>query len=204
MQGWLDWLSTLSAPWLYAAIAAAAFAENIFPPLPADTVVALGAFVAARGAGSAVGAWSATMVGNIAGAAGMFLLGRRMGMGWLTSRFPKVFPADAVAQVSQRFQSQGIAAIVLSRFIPAVRALVPPLAGALRMGVWRSLAAMTLASGAWYGLVCFVAYNAGQRADAVLVRIAAQQRLFAIVAVGVLVVIMMIIWWRRKTSRSAK
>ena len=61
----LSWLSTLPEPLLYGALVLAAFAENIFPPLPADTVIALGAFVAARGSGTALGVWTATMLGNL-------------------------------------------------------------------------------------------------------------------------------------------
>jgi hypothetical protein len=58
----LAWLVALPKGTLYAVLAVAAFAENVFPPLPADTVIALGAFVAAQGPGTALGVWSATMI----------------------------------------------------------------------------------------------------------------------------------------------
>src|SRR6187402_1006075 len=117
MHAWLEWLSTLPAPLLYAAIAVAAFAENVFPPLPADTVVALGAFVAARGNGSAFGAWAATMIGNISGAMAMFALGRRIGLQGLIARFPRWFPPEASQRVAARFRERGLVAIVISRFL---------------------------------------------------------------------------------------
>lgn len=203
MASWLAWLSGLPAPWLYVAIAVAACLENIFPPLPADTVVALGAFVSARGEGTALGAWSATMIGNISGAIGMFYVGRRVGLRWLMSRYPRVFPPDAVAQISVRFRTHGIAAIVISRFLPAVRALVPPVAGALGYGVVRSAIAMSLASAIWYGIICVVAFRAGTNADVVLAIIAEQQRVLMLF-VGALVVIgvAIFLWKRRGQSRS--
>ena len=49
MSSLLAWLVALPAGWLYAVIAVAALMENVFPPLPADTVIALGAFVAHQG-----------------------------------------------------------------------------------------------------------------------------------------------------------
>jgi len=201
MHAWLDWLSTLSAPWLYGAIVVAAFAENIFPPLPADTVVALGAFVAARTGGSAVGAWSATMIGNLGGAMTMFAIGRRVGLHWLTARYPRVFPGDATMRVALRFRERGIAAIVVSRFLPGVRALVPPVAGAIGMRAVRSASAMAIASGAWYGIVCWLAFHAGLNADALLEQIAAQQRIAGVVAAGILAIVIASFVWRRRTPQ---
>lgn len=188
MLAWLDWLAALSAPLLYGAIALAAFAENIFPPLPADTVVALGAFVAARGDGSAWGAWIATMVGNLAGAMTMFVVGRRVGMRWLSTRYPKIFPPDAATRIARDFAKRGIVAIAVSRFVPGVRALVPPVAGALGMGAFRSALAMTVASAVWYGVVCALAFRAGANAEILLSRIAAQQRWFGVGAAVAVVV----------------
>ena len=49
MSRLLDWLSSLPPTALYLVLAVTAAAENIFPPLPADTVVALGSWLSARG-----------------------------------------------------------------------------------------------------------------------------------------------------------
>lgn len=202
MHAWLDWLSSLPAPLLYAAIAAAAFAENIFPPLPADSVVALGAFVCARGSGTAFGAWAATMLGNLTGAMCMFALGRRLGLAWLTRRFPRIFPHEGTQRVAERFRKQGLLAIVISRFLPAVRALVPPVAGAIRFPAARTAIAMSLASGVWYGVVCLLAFRAGANADVLLNAIATQQRTVGIAAVGLVIVIVAVRYWQhRKRGR---
>ncbi len=198
MHDLLNWLGTLPEPLLYGAILLAAFAENIFPPLPADTVVALGAFVAARGNGSALGAWCATMVGNIGGAMLMFTLGKRHGMPWLASRMPSVFAGNASEKFIERFNRQGIGAVVVSRFLPGIRAVVPPLAGALGVGAMRAALAMGLASGVWYGLVCVLAFRAGADADALLARIGNQQRTVGLIAVAVAVLAVAVFLVRRR------
>ena len=198
MHAWLAWLSTLPAPLFYGAIMLAAFAENLFPPLPADTIVALGAFVAARGHGSPVGAWLATMVGNMAGAMSMFALGRRVGVGWLSTRFPRVFPADVMASAAKRFRAQGFVTLAVSRFLPGVRAVVPPVAGAIGIGPARAAIAMALASGLWYGIVCAVAYQAGENADVLIDRIAAQQRWIGALSVVLIVAAIGVVVWRRR------
>ena len=204
MHDLLNWLGTLPEPLLYGAILLAAFAENIFPPLPADTVIALGAFVAARGNGSALGAWSATMIGNIGGAMLMFTLGRRHGMPWLAKRMPSVFAGNASEQFIERFNRQGIVAVVMSRFLPGGRAVVPPLAGALGVGALRAALAMGLASGAWYGLVCVVAFRAGADADALLARIGNQQRTVGLIAVAIAVLTVAVFLVRRRLSKNSE
>ena len=193
----LAWLSSLPDPLLYGALILAAFAENVFPPLPADTVIALGAFVAARGNGSAIGVWTATMIGNIGGAMMMYGLGHRFGLPWLTQRFPSLFSAGVTEQIAERFRTQGVFAVIVSRFLPGVRAVVPPLAGAMGIGAARALIAMSVASGAWYGLVCVLAFRAGANADVLLARVAGQQRMVGLVAAAIVVAALCVFWWRR-------
>ncbi|WP_373058146.1 DedA family protein [Gemmatimonas sp.] len=196
----LAWLSSLPEPLLYGALVLAAFAENIFPPLPADTVIALGAFVAARGNGTAIGVFTATMIGNIGGAMIMYGLGHRFGLPWLMQRVPSLFPAGATERITERFRTQGLFAVIVSRFLPGVRALVPPLAGAMGIGAVRALLAMSLASAAWYGLVCVLAFRAGANADVLLERIAGQQRTVGLVAAAIVLAAVGVIWWRRQRN----
>ncbi|WP_291164860.1 DedA family protein [Gemmatimonas sp. UBA7669] len=204
MADLLAWLVGLPEPVLYGIIVVAAFAENVFPPLPADTVIALGAFVAARGNGTEFGVWAATMVGNIGGAMLMYWVGHRFGLPRLQQRFPRAFPADAAERFSERFATQGVLAVLVSRFLPAVRAVVPPVAGALGIGAGRALLAMSAASALWYGIVCVLAFRAGSNADVLLAQIATQQRSIGLVALGIVAVAAGIWWWRRRRAANAR
>ncbi len=200
MSELLNWLGALPAPVLYLVIAAAAFAENVFPPLPADTAIALGAFVAARGDGSAAGAWSATMVGNLGGAMLMFVLGRRLGAGWLQRKLPILGGPEGAARVEKAYRKHGVWALAVSRFIPAVRAVVPPLAGALQVGLVRAMVAMTLASAVWYGLVTWLAFSLGSNAEALIAAVGNSQRVAAGVAVAIALIALVI--WRVRRGRT--
>ena len=80
MQDVLAWLSGLPPLALYASLFVVSAAENVFPPLPADTVVAFGAFLASRGKATLVGAFLATWAGNVGGALLVYALGRRYGV----------------------------------------------------------------------------------------------------------------------------
>lgn len=190
MSDLLQWLGSLPAPLLYLVIAAAAFAENVFPPLPADTAIALGAFIAARGEGSAMGAWAATMIGNLGGALMMFTLGRRLGSGWLQRKLPVLGGPEGAARVESQYRRHGLWSLVVSRFIPAVRAVVPPIAGALRVGIWRAMLAMSLASAVWYGLITWFAFTLGANAELLLDVVGSSQRVAAVAAIAIILIVL--------------
>ena len=158
MQAILDWLTGLPPLALYAALAATAAIENFFPPFPADTVVAFGSFLAARGQASLVGSLAATWFGNVAGAMCVYALGRRFGAAWLSGRFGG---AGAELRVRALYGRYGVWALALSRFIPGVRAIVAPLAGALRVPPLRAALAIGMASAVWYGGITYIAYRVG-------------------------------------------
>ncbi|MEP6836031.1 MAG: DedA family protein [Gemmatimonas sp.] len=192
----LDWLGSLPVLLLYLVIGASAFVENIFPPAPADMAIALGAFVVARGEGSAFGVWAATMVGNIGGAMMMYYLGHRFGMPWLEKKIPSL-KGGGGKKFEAQYKRYGIPGLLVSRFLPGVRAVVPPLAGAMHIGAVRAAIAMSIASGVWYAIVCWLAFRAGANADALLAKIATSQKMFAISA-AVIIVFGLGIWYVRR------
>lgn len=200
MSGILDWLESLPVAALYASLAIIAAIENIFPPIPADTVVAFGSFLAARGHGTALGAFLSTWIGNVAGAMLMYGVGRHFGADWLEARMARRGGADVQQKLERMYGKYGLLAIFMSRFLPGVRAIVPPFAGALRVPPFRAGAMMAIASAIWYGTVTIVAYRLGANWEQATARLAEYQRTIVVV-VAVLVVLGLAGWWLRKRSR---
>lgn len=161
MQDVLDWLAGLPPAALYAALAVVSAAENVFPPLPADTVVAFGAFLAARGQATLLGAFLATWLGNVSGALLVYMIGRRYGARYAHQWMTRFGGANSESRLQAMYERRGIAALFLSRFIPGLRALVPPFAGALHIPALRATLAIAIASGIWYGVVTWIAYRVG-------------------------------------------
>ena len=199
--GLVQWLSGVPLGALYLLMALFAAVENVFPPVPADTVVALGSWLAARGQGSPVWAFVATWIGNVAGAAAMYFVGRRHGSSWMRKRFPSLADERGERRLRELHGKYGTMSLLLSRFIPGVRALVPPFAGALQLSPVSSLAAIAIASGVWYGLVSYVAFRAGASWTALLATISRYGRLTAVGA-AIVVGIAAIVWWRRQRRRA--
>jgi membrane protein DedA with SNARE-associated domain len=191
----LQWLASLPTWSLYAALAVIAAAENVFPPLPADTVVAVGSFLAARGSGSLIGAATSIWAGNLLGAVGMYFVGRRYGSGRLLKRLGG---ADAEARVAKMYASYGIWALLVSRFLPGVRAIVPPFAGALKIPLRQVLPAMAAASAVWYGAIAWIGFRFGQNLEQMQSVISSATRTSGIVAVVIVAVVGGVLWRRHR------
>jgi membrane protein DedA with SNARE-associated domain len=196
----LEFLRGLNPLALYAVACVAAAAENVFPPLPSDVVVAFAAFLAAQGRGSALGAFLAVLVGNVAGAMFMYRVGAKFGAERVLRRFGAAGPQEA--KLRDWYGRYGLGAIAVSRFLPGVRAIVPPVAGALRVGAVRAAVAMAIPSGLWYAAITYFAFTAGGNFDALRARMAAGQKWLAIAA-GVLVLAGLLVWWLRRRRAPA-
>ncbi len=174
MQPLLQWLARLDPAALYAVAAGSAALENVFPPLPSDAVVAFAAFAAARGRGAVAFVFTAVLAGNVAGALFTYGVGARYGAAAVLPRFGAT--AEQERQIRAWYRRYGLLAIAASRMLPGVRAVVPPVAGALGIGVIRTGVATALPSALWYGVITYLAFTAGGDFDAFTRRIGAGQR----------------------------
>lgn len=171
MNAALAWLTSLPPAALLSAMAVLAAIENVFPPIPADAIVALGGFLAARKGASPWPAFLVVWGGNMAGVVLMYVLGRRYGTAALERRYKLDRSGTADARVLRWHQRYGTLAFFLSRFVPGVRAVVPPVAGALRIPFPGAMVAIAAASGLWYGAITWVAFRAGNNWEALLATI---------------------------------
>ncbi len=64
----LEQLAGIAPHWVYLVIAVGVVIENFFPPLPADTFVAFGAFLTAQGQVTGTGVFLVTWTMNTGGA----------------------------------------------------------------------------------------------------------------------------------------
>ena len=199
MAGVQEWLTSLPPAVLYVVLALVAAIENIFPPIPADTVVAFGAFLAARGHATLLGAFAATLGGNVAGAMGMYGAGRRYGAGRLQRRLAA---GNAASRLEKLYASYGLLALFISRFLPGIRALVPPFAGALRIPPWRVFLIFCGASAIWYGAITVIAYRVGADWPTLQANMQGWQRSF-VIAAAIVAAIGVAAWLiaRRRSSR---
>ena len=155
------WLGQLPLGTLYVAIIALSAFENFFPPFPSDGVVAFGSFLVARAKGSPLTVWLLGMIGNVGGAIVMYALSRKYGAETFKRRLEKFGGPTAEKKMHDLYARYGVFALFVSRFLPGVRAIVPPFAGAMKLPAGRVIFAIASASAVWFGFITFLAFRAG-------------------------------------------
>ncbi len=143
---------------VYTVIGVLASVENVFPPVPADTAVALGAFLSNAGVVSAWAVFGVTWVANVGSATGVYVAARTIGRRFFTGRLGRrLLKPKALGRLERLYHRYGIWGIFLSRFVPGARAVVPAFAGIAKLSALRTLVPLAVASALWYGLLTFVA-----------------------------------------------
>jgi membrane protein DedA with SNARE-associated domain len=196
----LDALASLPLVPTYLVLMALSALENVFPPIPADTAVALGAFLARRGEVSVVPLAVLCWAANMAAAAGTYAVGRSHGRGFFRDGWGRnVLPPRTLAALEEAYGRWGTAGIFVSRFLPGIRAAVPPFAGVAGLKAARALVPAAVASAIWYAFLAFLGYEIAENWNAVKALVAATNRALGIAAV--LLAVVAFVWLRRRSRR---
>jgi membrane protein DedA with SNARE-associated domain len=136
----------------------------------------------------------------------MYYVGRRYGSSAFMTRLERWAGAGAERRLLTLYGRYGLPALFISRFLPAVRALVPPFAGAMKLPVLPVTAAVAGASGVWFAFITFIAYRAGSNWEVLYAKIVRSTQIIGFSASG-LVVLVVATWLvvrrvrRRRISR---
>jgi membrane protein DedA with SNARE-associated domain len=193
LQSITGWLGDLPLGSLYVTIAVLSAFENFFPPFPSDAVIAFGAFLADRAHGSAVTVFFLGWFGNVAGACITYALGRRFGSKAFLRRLEKYAGPDAEKRIKQLHKKYGLGGLFVSRFLPGVRAIVPPFAGAMKFPAFKVLLSVATSSAVWFALITFLAFRAGDNWDVVEQYLVRSGKVAGAIAIG-LVLLAVAIW----------
>jgi membrane protein DedA with SNARE-associated domain len=201
LQSLTGWLGDLPLSSLYAAIGVLSAFENFFPPFPSDAVIAFGSFLADRAHGSPVTVFLLGWIGNVSGAGVTYFLGRRFGAKVFLRRIEKYAGPDAESRIKKLHKKYGFWGLFVSRFLPGVRAIVPPFAGAMRLPAFKVMLSVATASAVWFGLITFLAFRAGDNWDLVQRYLVRSGKVAGAVAIGIVLLAVGIWLWKRHTKK---
>ena len=200
----LDALAALPLVPTYLVLMALSALENVFPPVPADTAVALGAFLARRGEISIVPLTLLCWLANLGSACATYLLGRRHGRAFFRDGWGRrVLPPEGLAALEEAYARWGTAAIFASRFLPGLRAAVPPFAGVAGFPPLRALVPAALASLIWYSFLAAAGYQLAANWEEAKALVGSANRVLGIVAIGVATAAVVWLWRRARRARAS-
>jgi membrane protein DedA with SNARE-associated domain len=128
----------------------------------------------------------------------MYYVGRRYGSSAFMSRLERWAGKGAEQRLMALYGRYGLPALFISRFLPAVRAVVPPFAGAMKLPVLPVALAVGAASGVWFAFITFLAYRAGSNWEALYGTIVRSGKIVALGATALVALVVVVFLIRRR------
>jgi membrane protein DedA with SNARE-associated domain len=156
-----DFFGSLSPAWFYFALFTCAYIENVFPPIPGDTVTVFGAYIVARSQQKVLGVFVATTLGSMAGFMTYYAVGRLVPLRYFTEGKVWFLPAASVRKAGDWFQRFGYWLILGNRFLSGIRSVISIVAGVYRLPWPRVLVLATIGCAVWNALLIWTGYFLG-------------------------------------------
>ena len=168
----LDLLNSLPDPLIYFALGLSAFVENVFPPIPGDTITAFGAFLVGTQRLSFTWVYVSTTIGSLLGFMFLFWVGRLLGRRFFMEKDYRFFRAQDILRAEEWFRRYGYLLVLLNRFFPGIRSVISISGGISGLNTVR-VAVLALASCAVWNLIWIaMGYMLGTNWDVVKERMA--------------------------------
>jgi membrane protein DedA with SNARE-associated domain len=197
----LEWLAALADPWIYLVLGMSALGENLFPPIPGDTITAFGAFLVGARSVAFLGVWAATTAGSVAGFMALFWIARRVGRAAFQARGNRFFDPQRLLRVEERLQRWGAPLILLNRYFPGVRSLIAVVAGLSRLSSLKVCLLALLSAATWNLLWIAVGYTLGQNWEIVREKLGGILGRYQTAALALLAGFLLALFFRRLWKR---
>lgn len=186
-------------PWsIYLLVGLGTAVENVFPPVPSDTFVLAAGILAEHGVLRFDVVLAVAWGANVALAMVIYALGRRYGRPIFESRWGRRILRQHQLDLLGRFYDRyGTLSVLISRFLPIFRVIVPAFAGVSQLGAWRTAVPLGLASGLWYALLLWAGAFAARNVPRIVSLVdRAQGGLWMVAAAAAAAVALW--WWRTR------
>lgn len=155
--------------WIYAILFILVFAETglivmsfIMPFLPGDALIFAIGMIAARGELDITIVIPLLIVAALLGDNVNYYVGRRFGTFILASEKTFVIRKSHIIRAQEFFEKNGRNSIIIARFIPVVRTIVPFLSGATNVPYKTFLKFSFIGAVLWVALISLLGYFLGQ------------------------------------------
>ena len=156
-----NFFGTLSPFWFYLALFACAYIENVFPPIPGDTVTVFGAYIVARSQQKVVGVFLATTLGSAAGFMTYYAAGRLIPIRYFTDGKLWFLPAASFRKAGDWMQRYGYWLVLGNRFLSGIRGVISIVSGIYRLPWPTVLVLSTIGCALWNALLIWAGYSLG-------------------------------------------
>ncbi|MCP4132473.1 MAG: DedA family protein [bacterium] len=134
---------------IYLALFLSAIVENLFPPIPGDTITAFGAFLVGAGKLNYALVYLCTTLGSVLGFMGLYYLGGYLGREYFMKKNFRFFPKESIIAAEEKFAKFGYYVVLINRFLPGVRSVISLVSGISELKALRVFILALLSAGVW-------------------------------------------------------
>ena len=203
LDHFLDTLSSLPDFLIYFLLGLSAFVENVFPPIPGDTITAFGAFLVGTQRLHFIGVYSSTTLGSLAGFMFLFWVGGLLGRRFFIAKDYWFFKAEDIISAEEWYRKHGYFLVLLNRFFPGIRSIISIAGGISKLSVLRVTWLALISCSVWNLIWITFGYMLGSNWETVRDKIA-----YIIVrynfAILIMLCLLVIFFTLRKIMKEAK
>jgi membrane protein DedA with SNARE-associated domain len=144
--------------WVYLVLVASSFVENLFPPFPGDSFIAVAGLLAGVGRLDWILAFGCILLGGMLSVSILYFFGRNQGRHYFERKNFTYFSVEHIHRVEKYFARWGFLILIVSRFLPGIRTAVAVVAG---IGQYNTVKMMIFTTCSYILFVSLIMYTAG-------------------------------------------
>ena len=187
-DGFLTYLNSQPPGWIYFFLFLGAFMENMVPPIPGDTLIVFGAYLAGIGVIDVWPAYAAMFVGSASGCLLVYWIAYIKGRDFFVQLEARYLEESKIKVVETWFANYGVRIVIFNRFLPTVRAFVGIVCGIIRMNPAKMVIYVVTSTVLWNSLLVYFGLMVGKNWQLVIAVLQTYNKVvltLAIVAAGV-------------------
>lgn len=178
---------------LYLFLFVSSIVENLFPPIPGDTITVFGAFLVGKGKLNFFAVYFITTIGSTIGFLILFALGWFLGKEFFIKKDFRFFPAKSIASGEHWFSRFGLLIVLANRFLPGIRSVISIVAGASLLSPLKVSVLALISASIWNLIWIQAGYNLGSNWNGV--RQKAEELLAKYNTIVIIIIITAVFCW---------
>jgi len=200
MEKFLNILNALPDFLIYLSLALCAYVENLFPPIPGDTITAFGAFLVGTGKLTFLGVYFSTTLGSLMGFLSLFWVGGYLGRRFFIEKDYRFFKAKDILKAEAWFSRYGYFLIAMNRFFPGVRSAIALAAGISRLKTAPVALLALLSCAAWNFIWIMLGHTLGTHWEVVESKFTVIMKRYTL-TMAILLALLLLLWFFGKRIR---
>jgi membrane protein DedA with SNARE-associated domain len=161
LDRFLDSVNSLPDFLIYFFLGLSAFVENVFPPIPGDTITAFGAFLVGTKRLHFFSVYLSTTLGSLAGFMFLFWVGSLLERRFFIERDYWFFKAKDIMRAEEWYRKHGYFLVLLNRFFPGIRSVISIAGGMSKLRAFKVAWLALISSCVWNLIWISVGYMLG-------------------------------------------